>query len=87
MMNDISSLREGHMIDGSSQCTADTRKAQARIVTLLVDPEPTTLIVLTNSADPTMLVSGKINEGPLSYDSSSIRSRNSRPTGGGMRPT
>jgi peptide/nickel transport system substrate-binding protein len=39
-----------------------------RIVTMLVDPEPTTLIALTSSADPTMLVSGKINEGLLSYD-------------------
>lgn len=39
-----------------------------RRVTMLVDPEPTTLIALANSADPTMLISGKINEGLLSYD-------------------
>ena len=37
-------------------------------LTMLVDPEPTTLVALSNSADPTMLVSGKVNEGLLSYD-------------------
>jgi peptide/nickel transport system substrate-binding protein len=39
-----------------------------RVVTMLVDPEPTTLVALTNSGDPTMLVSGKVNEGLLTYD-------------------
>jgi peptide/nickel transport system substrate-binding protein len=34
---------------------------------MLVDPEPTTLVALTNSADPTMLVSAKVTEGLLSY--------------------
>ncbi|WP_315833804.1 ABC transporter substrate-binding protein [Bradyrhizobium prioriisuperbiae] len=42
--------------------------APPRIVTMLVDPEPTTLLALSNCADPTMLVSGKIHEGLLSYD-------------------
>jgi peptide/nickel transport system substrate-binding protein len=37
-------------------------------LTMLVDPEPTTLVALANSADPTMLVSGKVNVGLLSYD-------------------
>jgi peptide/nickel transport system substrate-binding protein len=35
---------------------------------LLVDPEPTTLVAVTNSADPTMLVSAKVTEGLLAYD-------------------
>ncbi|WFU43350.1 ABC transporter substrate-binding protein [Bradyrhizobium sp. CB82] len=51
-----------------SPSSIETRPLQERTVTMLVDPEPTTLIALTNSADPTMLVSGKINEGLLSYD-------------------
>ncbi|MBV8818917.1 MAG: ABC transporter substrate-binding protein [Acidobacteriaceae bacterium] len=37
-------------------------------LTMLVEPEPTTLVALTNSADPTMLVSGKVSEGLLAYD-------------------
>lgn len=37
-------------------------------VTMLVDPEPTTLVALTNCADPTMLVSAKVCEGLLAYD-------------------
>jgi peptide/nickel transport system substrate-binding protein len=36
-------------------------------LTMLVDPEPTTLVALTNSADPSMLVSAKVTEGLLSY--------------------
>ena len=35
---------------------------------MLVEPEPTTLVALTNCADPTMLVSAKVTEGLLSYD-------------------
>jgi len=35
---------------------------------LLVDPEPTTLVAVTSSADPTMLVSAKVTEGLLAYD-------------------
>jgi peptide/nickel transport system substrate-binding protein len=35
---------------------------------LLVDPEPTTLVTLTNPADPSMLVSAKVTEGLLTYD-------------------
>jgi peptide/nickel transport system substrate-binding protein len=35
---------------------------------LLVDPEPSVLIALTTSADPTLVVSGKVNEGLLAYD-------------------
>jgi peptide/nickel transport system substrate-binding protein len=34
---------------------------------MLVDPEPTTLVALTNCADPSMLVSAKVTEGLLSY--------------------
>jgi len=34
---------------------------------MLVDPEPPTLVALTNSADPSMLVSAKVTEGLLSY--------------------
>lgn len=37
-------------------------------VDMLVDPEPTTLVAVTNCADPTMLVSAKVTEGLLSYD-------------------
>ena len=37
------------------------------ILTMLVDPEPTTLVALTNCADPSMLVSAKVTEGLLSY--------------------
>ena len=37
-------------------------------VTLLVEPEPTTLVTLTNSADPSLLVSAKVTEGLLTYD-------------------
>jgi peptide/nickel transport system substrate-binding protein len=44
------------------------RPIRGGTLTMLVDPEPTTLVALTNSADPTMLVSGKVNEGLLSYD-------------------
>lgn len=36
-------------------------------LTMLVDPEPTTLVALTNSADPSMLVSAKVTEGLLAY--------------------
>jgi len=39
-----------------------------RVLTMLVDPEPTTLVAVTNCADPTMLVSAKVSEGLLSYD-------------------
>ena len=35
---------------------------------LLVDPEPTTLVTLTNPADPSLLVSAKVTEGLLTYD-------------------
>jgi peptide/nickel transport system substrate-binding protein len=35
---------------------------------LLVDPEPTTLVAVTNSGDPTLLVSAKVTEGLLAYD-------------------
>jgi hypothetical protein len=34
---------------------------------MLVEPEPATLVALANSADPTMLVSRKVNEGLLTY--------------------
>ncbi len=35
---------------------------------LLVEPEPTVLVTLTNSADPSLLVSAKVTEGLLTYD-------------------
>jgi len=35
---------------------------------LLVDPEPTTLVAVTKSADPTLFVSAKVTEGLLAYD-------------------
>jgi hypothetical protein len=34
---------------------------------MLVEPEPTTLVTVTNSADPSMLVSAKVTEGLLAY--------------------
>jgi peptide/nickel transport system substrate-binding protein len=55
------------MTDDSLSTVGAPRRPQ-RIVTMLVDPEPTTLVALTNSADPTMMISGKINEGLLTYD-------------------
>jgi peptide/nickel transport system substrate-binding protein len=36
-------------------------------LTMLVEPEPTTLVTATNSADPSMLVSAKVTEGLLTY--------------------
>ncbi len=56
------------MTDDSSQRRVADPETPAQVVTTVVDPEPTTLVVLTNCADPTMLVSGKIHEGLLSYD-------------------
>jgi peptide/nickel transport system substrate-binding protein len=44
---------------------AETRRGGS--VTLLVDPEPATLVALTDSADPTMAVSAKVTEGLLAY--------------------
>ncbi len=35
---------------------------------MLIEPEPPTLVALTNSADPSLLVSAKVTEGLLSYD-------------------
>lgn len=37
-------------------------------LTILVDPEPATLVAFTNAGDPTMLVSAKVTEGLLAYD-------------------
>jgi peptide/nickel transport system substrate-binding protein len=37
-------------------------------LTVLVEPEPPTLVALTNCGDPSMLVSAKITEGLLAYD-------------------
>ena len=48
------------------QPTSDVPR-RGGILTMLVDPEPTTLVALTNSADPSMLVSAKVTEGLLSY--------------------
>jgi peptide/nickel transport system substrate-binding protein len=44
------------------------RPRRGGTVTTLVDPEPTTLVALTDSADPTMAVSAKVTEGLLAYD-------------------
>ncbi|MBV9971378.1 MAG: ABC transporter substrate-binding protein, partial [Xanthobacteraceae bacterium] len=46
----------------------EPRPRRGGIVTLLVDPEPRTLVALTDSADPTMAVSAKVTEGLLAYD-------------------
>jgi peptide/nickel transport system substrate-binding protein len=46
----------------------DRRPRRGGFVTLLVDPEPATLVALTDSADPTMAVSAKVTEGLLAYD-------------------
>ena len=37
-------------------------------LTMLVEPEPTVLVALTNCADPSMLVSATVTEGLLTYD-------------------
>jgi peptide/nickel transport system substrate-binding protein len=37
-------------------------------ITLLVDPEPATLVTLTDPGDPSMAVSAKVTEGLLCYD-------------------
>jgi peptide/nickel transport system substrate-binding protein len=52
---------------GSAGQEAPTDPRRGGTLTMLVDPEPTTLVALTNSADPSMLVSGKVTEGLLSY--------------------
>jgi peptide/nickel transport system substrate-binding protein len=46
----------------------ERRPRRGGSVTILVDPEPTTLVALADSADPTMAVSAKLTEGLLSYD-------------------
>jgi peptide/nickel transport system substrate-binding protein len=47
---------------------AEHRPRRGGTVNLLIDPEPSTLVALTDSADPTMAVSAKVTEGLLSYD-------------------
>jgi peptide/nickel transport system substrate-binding protein len=56
------------LIDQRHAQSASDTPVRGGTLTMLVDPEPTTLVALANSADPTMLVSGKVNEGLLSYD-------------------
>ncbi len=41
---------------------------QGNTLTMLVEPEPPTLVALTNCGDPSMLVSAKVTEGLLAYD-------------------
>jgi len=41
---------------------------QGSTLTVLVEPEPPTLVALTNCGDPSMLVSAKVTEGLLAYD-------------------
>jgi hypothetical protein len=48
------------MTESDSPRSLGSGAPRDRIATMLVDPEPTMLVVLANSADPTMLVSGKI---------------------------
>jgi peptide/nickel transport system substrate-binding protein len=54
--------------NAATAAETDRRPRRGGIVTLLVDPEPTTLVALTDSADPTMAVSAKVTEGLLAYD-------------------
>jgi peptide/nickel transport system substrate-binding protein len=65
----------GGLADAATRSTqAADMKTQRRpprhggTINLLVDPEPTTLVALTDSADPTMAVSAKVTEGLLCYD-------------------
>ena len=39
-----------------------------RSLTMLLEPEPPTLVALTNCGDPSMFVSAKVTEGLLAYD-------------------
>jgi len=48
--------------------TPFAKQQDSATLTLLVDPEPPTLVALTNAGDPTMLVSAKVTEGLLAYD-------------------
>jgi peptide/nickel transport system substrate-binding protein len=48
--------------------TTATAPRRGGAIDLLIDPEPRTLVALTDSADPTMAVSAKVTEGLLCYD-------------------
>ena len=52
----------------ASGAEGEHRPQRGGTVSILVDPEPTTLVALTDSADPTMALSAKVTEGLLSYD-------------------
>jgi peptide/nickel transport system substrate-binding protein len=54
-----------HLATGAE---TEHRPRRGGTVTVLVDPEPATLVALTDSADPTMAVSAKVTEGLLAYD-------------------
>lgn len=62
----VSGLAGGRSTRAVERTTQPPRRGGT--ITLLVDPEPTTLVALTDSADPTMAVSAKVTEGLLSYD-------------------
>jgi peptide/nickel transport system substrate-binding protein len=51
-----------------SAASARAAGSKGGTLTLLVDPEPTTLVTVTNPADPSLLVSAKTTEGLLAYD-------------------
>ena len=51
-----------------SAASARAAGSNGGTLTLLVDPEPTTLVTVTNPADPSLLVSAKTTEGLLAYD-------------------
>jgi peptide/nickel transport system substrate-binding protein len=52
----------------ASGAEVERRPRRGGTISFLVDPEPTTLVALTDSADPTMALSAKVTEGLLSYD-------------------
>ena len=52
----------------AKETTAAPSPKRGGVVNLLVDPEPTTLVALTDPGDPTMAVSAKVTEGLLCYD-------------------
>lgn len=59
---------------GMNTCIAQAKASQDsgmgpdETVTMLVEPEPPTLVALGNCGDPSMLVSAKVTEGLLAYD-------------------
>ncbi|MBV8538532.1 MAG: ABC transporter substrate-binding protein [Alphaproteobacteria bacterium] len=52
----------------ASDAAREPRRRRGGTVAMLVDPEPPTLVAVTNCGDPSMLVSAKVTEGLLAYD-------------------